>query len=792
MMSALAPTLPAPHDPRGLGGLLALADGAELALPLREVKVRTRIAGNLCRTVIEQRYGNDRTVPVEAVHLFPVPENAAIVGMELAAGELVVKAELRERKDAEAVFAAAREQGHRAALLTAERADVHTLRVTMLPPGEEVRVRIELVELLDAVDGRFRWRFPTTIAPRYVPGTPTGREGAVPDTDRAPHASRLQPPLRLAGGTKLDLEVVFDGPVRALASSLHAVQVEFDGGVRVAPSGTTTLDRDFVLAFSVGTGVATAARAWTDGTHTAIVVEPPDVPGDGMPRDAVFVVDISGSMGGTKLDAAKRALVAALHGLVPGDRFALIAFDDRLERFASGLSPYDDRTVQKADRWIGALQARGGTDMLPALQAALEEPAPEGRVRTVLFITDGQAHNDDELVACVSGRSGRSRVFTLGIDTAVNGALLQRLARAGGGACELATPNDDVEAVIAKVEARFGAPLVEELKVEGAALASLATPALFAGRPATLLVEGAAASVRVTGSGGFGVDVPVERADAPVATLWAKARIEALEDRRTTKPWEEEAARAEILRLSLAHGLASRHTAWVAVERSRRVDGTPVEVVQPAELPSGWDESFRAGPSGGGVRQRGFGGAPGAAPMLARASAPPPPPSPVVAPMPAKSAKRSGFLGKIVDAMSAPAMSAPSPMADEAPKESLFVRDSADAGYDADPAGGLARSQRADGSFDGGVLASAAALLALVLLGHTRQAGVRTRTVRKLAAWLDAHRSDPAAAAALAALAEREAGAEPTRTPAWDLLIGVGGPVGSALSAALHRAGVRV
>jgi Ca-activated chloride channel family protein len=541
---------PRPDD-RGLGGLVALAAGAERALPLREVRARASIAGGCCRTVIEQTFENTLDTPMEAVHLFPLPEDGAVTEVELVCGELVVRAECKERQEAQAVFDRARQDGHRAALLTQERDDVHTLRVTNLPPGEAVRVRIVVVENLPSVDGRWRWRFPTTVPPRYLPGDPTGHAGpgVLPDTDAAPDASRLQPPLRLAGGTRLDLEVAISGAVSHLESSLHALKLDLGGTLRVAPSGTATLDRDFVLAFSTGDDQATAARAWTDGRFTLVTVDPPVVAmPDALPRDAVFVLDISGSMGGAKLDAAKQALTGALHGLVPGDRFLLIAFDDRLEFFQQGFSDYNDRTLAQADRWIGNLSARGGTEMLPAIAAALKGEPPEGRLRTVLFITDGQAWNEDQLVAAVAGRRKRSLFFTLGIDTAVNGAMLKRLARAGGGTCELATPQDDIDGIIANLEARFGSPVAEGVRPRGFQAASLGDAELFTGRPAALLFEGSPESVVIEGrsaEGAFTLSAAPLRVDFPLGALWARRRVAALQDRLTLRPFEEEMLRPD-------------------------------------------------------------------------------------------------------------------------------------------------------------------------------------------------------------------------------------------------------
>jgi Ca-activated chloride channel family protein len=735
----LAPTLQLerPADPRGLGGLLALAEQAERPLPLRRVEVRAVIAGDCCRTVIEQQYANDLDRAMEAVHLFPLPDDGAVTEMELLAGDVRVIAECRAREQAQEIFEAAREAGHRAGLLVQERPDVHTLRVTNLPPHTEVTVRMVVVERLDSIDGRRRWHFPTLIAPRYLPGKPIGHAGpgVLPDTDQAPDASRLAPPLRLEGGVELDLEVTIHGPLRSLESSLHAVGVDLPasdgGGVRVAPSERATLNKDFVLSFSAGEAEVPALRAWTDGEYTLALLESPQVPPTArLPRDAAFVVDRSGSMRGDKMAAAKLALKTALHGLVAGDRFKLIAFDNEIMRFSEAYSEYTHETLRRADEWVEGIEARGGTLMLPTIQEALRGEVPEGRSRSVLFITDGQAHNVDELVAAVATRRQQARFFTLGIDTAVHASLLKRLARAGGGICELLAPSEDIEAAVARMEARLGDPLVDELRFGGGEPAAAAPHTLFYGRSASGLLQGAAEEVTAQGRGAEGElhwTARAEPIDFPLGALWARERIAWLEDRLTLKPWEQEPIRAEIIRLGLGHGIASRFTAFVAVDTSVNEDGERVEIVQPVELPEGWDPRFRTMTLGS-------------------------PRSPYP-----KSAR--------AQYASFPPGTEKFRMAQSISPRAQGTRISSDEGRSAprhvELSGRLARLQGADGSHGGDVERTAAALVALVLLGNTRLAGLRRRAVTKAARWLSDHRQVASAALGLQALDRAESGQDP-------------------------------
>jgi Ca-activated chloride channel family protein len=694
--------------------------------------------------VIEQHFSNELNKVVEAIHIFPLPEDGAVVEMELEAGDVVVKAECRQREEAEKVFKKAREEGYQAGLLTQERADVHTLRVTNLPPKSDVLVRIVVVERLETIDGHWRWRFPTVIAPRYLPGTPIGHEGpgVLPDSDHVPDASHLQPPLRLEGGTTLDLEVRIHGSIRELESSLHAVRLDLgengQDGIRIAPSGKATLDRDFILSFSSAIERETEIRAYTDGTHTLVFVEPPsiEIP-ETLPRDAVFVIDRSGSMSGPKMEAAKLALKSALHGLQAGDRFMLLSFSNDMQSYAAGFTEYTQKALEKADKWIDKIQAGGGTEMLPAIKEALSEDRAEGRSYTVLLITDGQVWNEAELVAAVAYRREEARFFTVGIGTAVSAALLKRLARVGGGTCELLTPTEDIEGAVARMEARFGSPIAEDVILEGGIPADEHPKSLFIGRPTSWLLKGAPKSVKVVGvtsEGELELEIEPVKIEFPLGALWARERVLALEDQITLQPNQAEAIRPEIIQIALQHHIASRFTAFVAVEKTRKVTGDKVEVVQPVELPMDWDQAFL--------------GIPG----------------------------RDQMKGMALRSMNQYAMAAPRPMVDmvmasakpiklerlrsKTKQEDMKATPSKVVDESLD--GQLARMQNADGSFDGDMKQTAAALTALVLLGHTRRKGIRRRTVLKAAKWLKAYRSDPSASLALEALRRAE-GREPLK-----------------------------
>ncbi|GAA4892956.1 Ca-activated chloride channel family protein [Stackebrandtia albiflava] len=687
-------TLPPPvrDDAPGRGpGALRTERGN---LPLRGLEYRTEVSGLAATTVLTQRFHNPHDEAIEAVYVFPVPERAAVTGMVLSVADREVSAELRERGQARADYARAVSEGRRAAIAEAERADVFTMRVGNIPAGEEATVRLTMVGPLALVDGQATLRLPLVVAPRYIPGTPldgpSAGDGHAPDTDAVPDASRITPPVLLPGApdpVALAIGVTIDPgglPLTGLASSLHGIVTEESQGrtvVRVEPG--ERVNRDFILRFDYGEdgtvtdAVTVAPDEDGEGGTVRITLVPPRHTDAGRPKDVVVLLDRSGSMNGWKMVAARRAAARIVDTLSDADRFAVRCFDHVItapDDLGDGLVAATDRNRYRAVEHLGRADARGGTELLGPLRAAADllSPAPD-RDRVVILVTDGQVGNEDQILAAVSDRLAGARIHVVGIDRAVNAGFLYRLALLGRGRCELVESEDRLDAATAHIHRRIVAPVVTDLKVEASegALTDLA-PAritdLFTGVPVVWhgRYRGAAPSLTVSGVDADGRPwrVTPERAETDDTLLrrsWARDRIRDLEDEYVSASagGDIDSLEKSIVDVSLDNGVMSRFTAFVAVDVERVTGGgEPRRVVQPVELPDGWQAPppmaaapmapaaavMRGGPppapAGGGMQAmtfgapapqaaRGFGRAPavlrgGSAPSRsARRSAPP-------------------------------------------------------------------------------------------------------------------------------------------------------------------------
>ena len=600
---------------RRLGSLKA----REQPLPLESVQIRARVADRVAEVTIEQKFGNPFTDTIEAVYVFPLAGGSAVSRFELQIGKRIVRGHVEERAEARRQYAEALDQGKRAALLEQERDDVFTLQVGNVTPGDAVTVRLTYSERLSFFeDGRTELRLPAVVAPRYVGGQELPREpvghGVVQDSTTVPDASRITPPRLVPGfdpKVSLAIEVELFGDIPDLACSQHAVSTSSTPeSLRVALSREhEPLDRDFVLRWRIASEQVKSHLLVHDGFALLSLVPPARNGFLGAPRDVVFVLDRSGSMQGPKMASAARACALLLRTLAPRDRFMVQAFDDVVEWMAAGFQQADEGGIERGESWLRAVFARGGTELDGAMREALQQIRARneggGRVPVVVLLTDGQVGDETSVLKRLQAEVGEARVFTVGIDTAVNGAFLRRLSALGGGTSTLVEPGVRLEEALQAVGREIGTPLVTGLRIEGemAEMAPARMPDLFAGRASTVFFRLGGRRLKVTGQfpDGGRFEQEVEARAAPLAAiehLWARARIADLEDEFRAS--QSEAAKKEIVALSIRHTVLTRLTAFVvADEEVVNKGGTRRTVVQPVAMPAGWETRTLAMPAVG-------------------------------------------------------------------------------------------------------------------------------------------------------------------------------------------------
>ncbi|HEX7946308.1 MAG TPA: VIT domain-containing protein, partial [Phenylobacterium sp.] len=376
------------------GALMMRARGGEQVV--EAVRLGTDIdmvvSGLTVRTRVTQAFRNDTGHWVEAVYVYPLPDDGGVDTLKMVVGNKVIVGEIKKKAEAQAIYDAAKAQGKKAALVEQGRPNMFTNSVANVGPGETVLVQIEYQAPVAVSGGDYSLRAPLVVAPRYT------SPGAAPAPNA--HAPLLDPRVQGAiNPVTITVHLRAGFPLAQVSSATHALDVRDErGGKRITlAQGEVPADRDFVLTWRAAPTAAPAVGLFHEkvagGDYILAQVTPPiarrtTAPA---PRDIVFVIDNSGSMGGESIRQAKASLAYGLAQLKPGDRFNVVRFDDTLTVLFPAVVTADAANVSKAQRFVAGLEANGGTEMIPAMAAALKDDHANdvGRLRQVVFLTDG-------------------------------------------------------------------------------------------------------------------------------------------------------------------------------------------------------------------------------------------------------------------------------------------------------------------------------------------------------------------------------------------------------------------
>jgi Ca-activated chloride channel family protein len=629
------------------------------ACPLQHTAVEASIHGFFSRVRVRQIFHNPLETKIEAVYTFPLPQEAAVDDMVMTVGERRIVGQIKPRDEARALYEAARAAGHVASLLDQERPNIFTQAVANIEPGAQVVIELSYVETLKYEDSVFEFVFPMVVGPRYMPGSPTGKQGTgwAADTTRVPDASKISPPVAPPGtraGHDISLTVSLDAGMEVfeLASTLHQVEITRKGPGQATVTLANRVEipnKDFILRYRTATDqIGDAFLTHTDarGTFFTLILQPPRrvLPENAMPKEMIFVIDRSGSMSGFPIEKAKEAMRLAIEQMHPHDTFNLLSFAGGTGRCFPRPLPNTPQNRATALRYLADLSGSGGTEMMPAIMEALGGSHDPRRVRIVAFMTDGYIGNDYAIIDAVRKHAGTARVFAFGIGNAVNRFLLDGMAHAGRGAVEYVTLQSQADGAIKRFHERIHAPVLTDITLNWGTLPVTDVypkhvPDLFSSQPLVLhgrltgLSEGTLALRGHTGAGPFTRQIRVQPPANPVphdalASLWARAAVTDLmmQDYAAHQHGNvAEEHRRQITALGVDFRLMTPFTSFVAVEEMTvTVGGAPVTVVVPVELPEGvrYEGIFGQTTASGDLRMRAMSQAAAPALFSARSAVP--------------------------------------------------------------------------------------------------------------------------------------------------------------------------
>ncbi|XP_034538434.1 von Willebrand factor A domain-containing protein 5A-like isoform X3 [Notolabrus celidotus] len=584
-------------------------------VPLKSVDVELEVRDHVATVVSTLNYENKEDKPLEAVFVFPLPGDAAVCHFSAKLRQTQIVAEVKEKQKAREDYDDALSSGQQAFLLeeSEQSPDIFSMSVGCLPPGESASIRLEYVtELSVQADDGLRFCLPAVLNPRYQPQGSGGSGSGNAQVTSTPaslvpytltfsaQVSSPRPVSRIESSCSLD-------PLQYLNSEQTKATIKLAAGHK--------FDRDVELLIYykdahqptavVETGEATAKLGTLMGDPVVMLSLYPEFPQAVMSSVAscgefVFLLDRSGSMGApmnnsktdqTRISSARDTLLLLLKSLPMGCYFNIYSFGSSYEHIFPKSVEYSQQTMEEALKKVGEMESNlGGTEILRPLEHIYNQPCIQNQPRQVFVFTDGEVGNTKQVIDLAKKNSHAHRCFSFGIGEGASSALINGLAKEGGGHAQFITGTDRMQPKVMQSLRYALQPAVVDISVtwdmpKDVSVTVLSPPitALFQGQRSLVyarlsgqISEAAEGCVTVKYSLAghpsqnqlqFSLK-PAENTGLTVHRLAARTLIRCLEmEEREPGQQQDDSVRKKVVELSVQSGVSSAFTAFIAVNK---------------------------------------------------------------------------------------------------------------------------------------------------------------------------------------------------------------------------------
>ena len=542
------------------------------SLPVKSIKIDTRISSQVATTHVEQVFRNDTDATLEGVYFFPIPEQASITEFAIWEGDRRLAGEVRSREEARRIYDEIVRRQRDPGLLEYAGRNLFQASIFPIPPHSDKKLELKYSQVLEANSATVSYRYPLG----------TGRQAAQ------------------IGSVSGRVELESKEPLRNIYSPSHEVDIQRNGDRRSVITFENAAGKepqDFQLFYTrsaddFGVTLLTHREPGKDG-YFLLMISPKDdwSEQEYEAKDIVFVLDTSGSMSDAgKMEKARAALLYGIRILRPQDRFNVVSFSGEERLMEPGMIAADDAGRKRGEQFAQSLRPVGGTNINQALLTSMQQFQSGDRPKILVFMTDGLptvgVTNATRIVE--NARAAKVpglRIFTFGVGYDVNTTLLDKLATENGGVADYVEPKEDIEVKVSNFFARISHPVLTDLRLDIAGVQTdlyypRTLPDIFKGSQLTIIgryrnpVEMNHVRLGLTGNrrgssrnlAYNNLNFPLrEEANDFLPRLWATRRVGWLIEQIRLNG-EQPELKDEIVDLGTRYGIVTPYTSYLALE----------------------------------------------------------------------------------------------------------------------------------------------------------------------------------------------------------------------------------
>uniref|UniRef100_A0A667YAF4 Inter-alpha-trypsin inhibitor heavy chain family member 6 n=1 Tax=Myripristis murdjan TaxID=586833 RepID=A0A667YAF4_9TELE len=426
--------------------LTRLASAGAGITQVTDYYVRCSVVSRYALTTVQSSVWNQLPIIKEAAFEVDLPSSAFISNFTITSNGKVYVAQVKERAAARKIYDAAKKQGKTAGLVATKSREIEKFRVAVsVPSGARVSFSLSYEELLPRRLGRYE------LSLGLRPGQPV---------------QNLTLDVSIAERTGISFIKVL--PLKTSRLLSNTVQ----GKICVSSKG---LNADFIIQYDVDLKDLMGDVQVFDG-YFVHYFAPRGLPV--VPKDVIFVIDVSGSMIGTKIKQTKQAMGTILGDLREGDHFNIITFSDKVHTWKKGRTVRATRqNVRDAKDFVKRIIAEGCElgSLLSAAQLVNTSPLGSSgqtssrRVPLVIFLTDGEATigvtASETILSNAKNALGSASLFGLAFGDDADFPLLKRLALDNRGVARMVYEDADAALQLKGFYDEVASPLLSDIQL---------------------------------------------------------------------------------------------------------------------------------------------------------------------------------------------------------------------------------------------------------------------------------------------------------------------------------------
>ncbi|XP_060886487.1 inter-alpha-trypsin inhibitor heavy chain H2 [Labrus mixtus] len=433
---------------------------------VKSYKVESRITSRFAHTTVRSSVVNSGSKAQSIGFNVQIPKTAFISNFTMNVNGITFVGSVKEKTVARNLYAQARARGKAAGIVRANSQDLETFKTEVhVPPGSNIEFELHYQEMMHRRLGFYEHSLflqPGRLVPQFQVDVyiyePKGISTVVTPSTLGENFVNL---IKVTQ-TKEKAHITFKPNLQQQRKCDNCTGSAIDGV--------------FTVRYDVNRDSNAGELQVSDG-HFVQFFAPTNL--SPLPKNIVFVIDVSGSMWGVKMKQTVEAMKAILDDLTIDDQFSVIDFNHNVRCWNEELVHGSSIQVADAKKYVQNIKPNGGTNINEALMRAVQmlvRASNQGlidprSVSMVILVSDGDPTVGEIKLSTIQKNVKRVMreeysLFSLGIGFDVDYDFLERMAMENRGMAQRIYANHDAAEQLRTFYSQVSSPLLRRITVQ--------------------------------------------------------------------------------------------------------------------------------------------------------------------------------------------------------------------------------------------------------------------------------------------------------------------------------------